>query len=212
MALSIFVCAQGKQIKVDSFYSVIGFDATLLLLTSDNSFFIAQSNCTESNVARGKWKMEKGAIKLLASLKDSNLIIPKITDGGLSVDDTSVIFKITDYFSNPFPNYAIILFDKKGKEHNCYSDSAGILKVNKNRFESFFTYDEMFEFDLESGSIYDSAHRLHDYQSGIQVQLNYPKEMWQRQIVTAFDYPGCEFIKTRKGLKYKSSGVILVRQ
>ncbi len=205
--------AQKFQPSVDTFFLSSGYGATRLMLSADSSFYIADSDCTQAWLARGKWVKEKRVIKLLAYGQDSSLVMSRTFQGKLPTDDTSLILQIVDCFNRPVSGYCITIFDSSGTVPFYYSDSSGMLKVSKNTSKLYFTCDEFGQFDFSSKDLLENMHPLTGLGSSIIIQLNYPKELlFERSILRPLDYKGNTLIKTRKGLAYKNSRDALLRK
>jgi len=211
LAICLALHAQNRPPTVDSFFASFGFSTVRLLLTEDGNFFIAESNCTTANIARGRWISEKGVTRLLPCNKENNSIKPTLIQADFKVDDTSQVLKIVDCFSKIMPYYSITLYDSIGRFFQYWADEKGVIKINKNKFKSFFTEDEISEFDFRN-NILDYAHPLLTNKSGIIVTFNYPVEILRdRPSTQSTDYRGAEFVKTKKGLQYKNSVSTLLK-
>lgn len=210
LTLTASAFCQDQQLKVDTFFASNGFSTSRILLSSDSTYFVAESNCTDASIAKGRWKFTNRTIQLLPAVKEENAIKPLIVKESLK-DDTGIIFKVFDYFNNPIPYYSITFYDKEGRNYEYETDDKGILTVGKKKFVSFMTFHELYEFDFRN-DLTSSVHSLDNSASSISLLLNYPNDILrERPSVRSFQYKGDEFVKRKKLMKSTKSGLTLTK-
>jgi len=208
----LFTCAasfaQRKNITVDSFITVNGYNAFYLLICSDSSFFVASSNCTESKISKGKWLKRNGNLILYPEVKE--LCRVKITAvNEVNKIDSLITFKTLDYLSNPISKYTLFFYDKDMKQYEYFTNDDGIIKIAKDKFLGYIPIDEYNNLGLGS-SLNDFMHILGNKNSTITLTLNYPDNILRQRINFApFSYLGDEFKISTKGLRSIKSKLVL---
>jgi hypothetical protein len=200
--------AQNKQFKVDTFYKADALTSLRLLVSSDTSFFLASSNCTEANITKGKWKQSNGKLTLIPDPEEKIIVTPSIENSVVS-KVTDIKFRVLDYFKTPIGNYTVIFFDNDMKEYEHSTDESGHLSVPKNKYVAYLTIHEYNNMNIGT-DVTNTVHFLWNGFSDVELTMNYPKQILRdRPNVYPFRYKEQTFIKGSKGLTSTTSRLTL---
>ncbi len=203
--------SQPVVLHTDTFYVSGSFGSSRLWLCSNNSFFIASSNCETAEIAKGHWQQKKGRLKLIPDVPDSNLFAPVILTSPPK-DESVKVFQVVDCYKQPIQGYNLILFNDQGQPFDFWADSNGCIVVKKGRFISYFTGDEMDSFDFSTKDLLSCTHPC-NVTGDIMLQFNYPLAVIkERPRIRVFAYKGDEFSLNGRVLKSTASGLTLYRQ
>lgn len=201
LLISFGVNAQRESLSVTRYLSINGFTSCKLLLCSDSSFFMAFSNCTESEIVKGKWEKINRKLKLIANDSVNCQVVCKY-DNRNERSDSTITFLIKDYLDQPMEKYSIFFYDKNMEGYKVTSDSNGIIKVERNKFLYYVSHDE-FGLPIDHGG---KLHSLTSSDSFLTLSLNYPDEILRERLnYMISSYLGGKFIVTSYGLKSTES-------
>jgi hypothetical protein len=198
--LTFSALAQDKAISIDTFHFTPDFFfSSVLLLSSDSSFYIADGSHTEVSISKGKWSKNKDKITL-TGISDSTIKFQVSIETNSCNQDSIQTFLFSDCYGNPMANYFVYFLDSAFNEYREETNSNGILKIRKSKYLAFYSKTEKEIAKVEAFSK-DKIHFIPGIVNSILVKTNYPSLMLiTKNVKEVFSFSKREFILVDKEL------------